>query len=56
MEHGISDDILQLEGFREIGRLSHRIWLSVWWHAEAKLQVIQMPLGSKTLLKGHNST
>lgn len=55
MDGGISGDILERKGFRAIGHLSLRLRLSVWWHAEAKLQLVLLPLGSKSLVKGHKS-
>lgn len=48
----IYDDILIELGFGRIGQLDFRLRLQVWWHAEAKIQVIIFPLGSKTLIKG----
>lgn len=46
-------DILEQAGFKPIGTLSHRMHLGIWWHDEAKIEVVILQLGSKILLKGH---
>ncbi len=48
-------DILESEGFVQIGGLNYRVGLHVWWHAAAKLQVIDLPVGSIMLVKGDKS-
>jgi len=52
---GIYEEILNQEGFRKIGSLSYRINLNIWWQPDIKVQVLQLPLGSKALLKGSKS-
>ena len=48
-------EVFEQEGFRKIGSLSYRIQLNIWWHPESKVQVLQLPLRSKALLKGSKS-
>ena len=48
-------EIFEQEGFRKIGSLSYRIQLNIWWHPDSKVQILQLPLGSKALLKGSKS-
>ena len=48
-------EVFEQEGFRKIGSLSYRIQLNIWWHPDSKVQVLQLPLGSKALLKGSKS-
>lgn len=46
------EDILKALGFVNIGSLRYRVDLTVWWHYEHSIQIIVLPLGSKSLLKG----
>lgn len=55
MDGGISGDILASEGFRLIGALNYRLRLEAWWNAQAKIQLIIQPLGSRAILKGNKS-
>ena len=48
-------EIFEQEGFLKIGSLTYRIQLNIWWHPDSKVQVLQLPLGSKALLKGSKS-
>ena len=48
-------EIFEQEGFRKIGSLSYQIQINIWWHPDSKVQVLQLPLGSKALLKGSKS-
>lgn len=48
-------ELFEQQGFRQIGAISYRIQLNVWWNPDAKVQVLELPLGSKALLKGSKS-
>lgn len=48
-------DILTSHGFRQIGTFHDRLNVSVWWQAEAKVQVLLVRVGSSSLLKGTKS-
>ena len=48
-------EIFEQEEFRKIGSLTYRIQVNIWWHPDSKIQVLQLPLGSKALLKGSKS-
>ena len=52
---GSFGDILQHDGFREIGSLQFRMRLSLWWHDQHRLQILLCPIGSRALLKGSKS-
>ena len=52
---GIFEEMFKQQGFIKIGSLSYRINLDIWWHPDSKVQVLQLPLGSKALLKGSKS-
>ncbi|RKY10511.1 MAG: hypothetical protein DRP56_00780 [Planctomycetota bacterium] len=45
-------EVFEQEGFRRIGSLSYRIQINIWWNPDSKVQVLELPLGSKALLKG----
>ena len=51
----IYDDILQQQGFIEIGVLCYRLALKLWWHPQLKIQIVHILVGSKSLLKGFKS-
>lgn len=46
------DKILIQKGFQKIGFLSYRLYLSIWWHPEQKIEIILLTIGSKVLIKG----
>ena len=48
-------EVFEQEGFRKIGSLTYRIQINIWWNPDSKVQVLQLPLGSKALLKGSKS-
>ncbi len=48
MSYGVYDDILTQDGFRKIGALNSRIDLEVWWHSEARIQLIVLRIGSNS--------
>ncbi|MBN2642803.1 MAG: DUF87 domain-containing protein [Victivallales bacterium] len=48
-------EVFEQQGFHQIGSISHRIQVNAWWNPDAKLQVLELPLGSKALLKGSKS-
>lgn len=48
-------EIFEQQGFSQIGSISYRIQINVWWNPDAKVQVLELPLGSKALLKGSKS-
>lgn len=48
----IFHEILNEKGLRKIASLHYRIWLDVWWHSKAKIEVILLQLGSKAIVKG----
>jgi len=51
----IFTEVFKQQGFAQIGSISYRIQLNVWWNPDAKVQVLELPLGSKALLKGSKS-
>ena len=48
-------EVFEQEGFRKIGSLTYRVQINIWWNPDSKVQVLQLPLGSKALLKGSKS-
>lgn len=53
--YDIYDDILQEEGFVKIGALFYRIIFNLWWHPQFKMQILHIPFGTKSLIKGFKS-
>jgi hypothetical protein len=53
--YDIYDDILQEEGFVKIGALFYRIIFNLWWHPQFKMQILHIPFGNKSLVKGLKS-
>jgi hypothetical protein len=51
----IYDDILKEQGFVKIGALFYRIIFNLWWHPQVKMQILHIPVGSKSLIKGCKS-
>lgn len=51
----VFSEVFEQEGFRKIGSLTYRIQINIWWNPDSKVQVLQLPLGSKALLKGNKS-
>ena len=45
-------EVFEQEGFRKIGSLTYRIQINIWWNPDSKVQVLELPLGPKALLKG----
>lgn len=45
-------ELFSEQGFHKIGALAYRIRLDVWWNPDSKVQILHLPLGSKSLLKG----
>jgi len=53
--YDIYDDILEEQGFVKTGALFYRIMFNLWWHSQLKMQILHMPVGSKSLIKGFKS-
>lgn len=48
-------DVLHRQGFEPIGCLDYRLHLSVWWSAQARIQVLLLRVGEHGLVKGDKS-
>lgn len=55
MSASTSGEILKQLGFGQIGELAYRLQLSLWWHPDAKIQVILVRTGTCVLVKGDKS-